>query len=74
MNLEEATTANMKYILSALAEKLQIVNRSIMDPEDYDIAKYESLKFMYDMVIQKGSLSASEAQAFLDELRKIRRP
>ncbi|MFD2208794.1 DUF1128 domain-containing protein [Virgibacillus halophilus] len=73
MNLEEATNANLSYILSELAEKLQVVNRTIMQPEDYDLEKYEELKFMYDMVIQKGSLSASETQAFLDELRAVRR-
>ncbi|MGY0691525.1 DUF1128 domain-containing protein [Virgibacillus sp. FSP13] len=73
MGLENPSTENLKIILDELAEMLGVVNRSIMDPEDYDLNKYEDLKFMYDMVKQKGQLSASETQAFIDELRSVRK-
>jgi len=73
MNLNLATEENMKYLLNELAEKLHVVNRSIMDPEDYDLAKYEDLKFMYDVVHKKGQLSAAETQAFIQELATIRK-
>ncbi|WP_164669033.1 DUF1128 domain-containing protein [Virgibacillus doumboii] len=73
MNLENPSKENLEYILNELAEKLNVVNREIMDPEDYDLDKYEEIKFMYDMIIQKGQLSASETQAFIDELRSVRK-
>ncbi|WP_010649372.1 DUF1128 domain-containing protein [Oceanobacillus massiliensis] len=73
MSLEKANEENMKLLLHELAERLNVVNRSIMDPEDYDLNKYEDLKFMYDMVVQKGQLSASETQAFIQELATIRK-
>ncbi|MBR3121612.1 DUF1128 domain-containing protein [Oceanobacillus profundus] len=73
MSLEVASVENMKILLEDLADKLQVVNRTIMDPEDYDLEKYDDLKFMYDMVNQKGRLSASETQAFIEELSLIRK-
>ncbi|MGJ9458828.1 DUF1128 domain-containing protein [Oceanobacillus sp. CF4.6] len=73
MNLEIANEENLKILLDELADRLNVVNRSIMDPEDYNLNKYEDLKFMYDMVVQKGQLSASETQAFITELASIRK-
>ncbi|SDQ61424.1 Uncharacterized protein YfkK, UPF0435 family [Virgibacillus subterraneus] len=73
MNLENPSQENLKFILDELAEMLNVVNRTIMDPEDYDLEKYEDIKFMYDMITQKGQLSASETQAFIDELRSVRK-
>ncbi|WP_188454421.1 DUF1128 domain-containing protein [Virgibacillus oceani] len=73
MGLENPSQENLKIILDEMAERLDVVNRTIMDPEDYDLAKYEELKFMYDMIKQKGRLSASETQAFIDELRSVRK-
>ncbi|MCT1904169.1 DUF1128 domain-containing protein [Oceanobacillus sojae] len=73
MQLEQPSMENMEYMLQELAEKLQVVNRSIMDAEDYNIDKYEDLKWMYDMVMSKGRLSTSETQAFINELAAIRK-
>ncbi|GAB3793817.1 DUF1128 domain-containing protein [Virgibacillus kimchii] len=73
MNLEQPTEQNMKIILDELAERLGVANRSLLDPEDYDLEKYDQLKLMYDMVINKGNLSASETQAFIEELRGVRK-
>ncbi len=73
MKLEEATKENLAFILDELSERLSVVNRSLMDPEDYDLEKYNDIKFMYDMVKQKGQLSSSETQAFIEELRNVRK-
>jgi uncharacterized protein YfkK (UPF0435 family) len=73
MGLETPTKENLKVILDELAEHLNVVNRIIMDPKDYDLDKYDELKMMYDMVKQKGRLSTSETQAFIDELRSVRK-
>jgi len=73
MNLDKPTQENLEIIMTGLAKKLSVINRALLDPEDYDLAKYEDLKFMYDMINQRGSLSPSETQAFIDELRKARK-
>lgn len=73
MDLSKPTTENMKYILEQLAEKLDVANRMIMDEKDYDLNRYDDLKFMYDMVLKKPQLSINEKHAFIDELRSVRK-
>lgn len=73
MNLKEATNENLTYILKEMSEHLRVVNESIMDPEDYNLEKYDELKDLYDLLIQKGHLSVSETQAFIQELSSIRK-
>lgn len=73
MSLEKATEENLKIIMAGLTEKLNVVNRALLDPEDYDLAKYDDLKFMYEMIQSRNSLSPSETQAFIEELRKARK-
>ncbi|HLQ84220.1 MAG TPA: DUF1128 family protein [Pseudogracilibacillus sp.] len=73
MNLNEPTQENLKYILNELAERLDIANRILVDEKDYDINRYEDLKFMYDVVVQKQQLSINEKHAFIDELRSVRK-
>lgn len=73
MNLDKPSDENMKILLDELAERLHVVNRGLMDAEDYDLDKYDDLKFMYDMVVKKGQLSASETQAFIEELAAVRK-
>lgn len=73
MNLEQPSEVNLKFMLDELADRLRVANRSLLDYEDYDLEKYDDIKFMYDMVVQKGQLSPSETQAFIDELRAVRK-
>lgn len=73
MNLDYPSKENLSYILDSLAVKLSVANRSLFDPEDYDIQKYDDLKLMHDMVMNKDRLSAPETQAFIDELRTVRK-
>ncbi|GAB3067523.1 DUF1128 domain-containing protein [Virgibacillus ainsalahensis] len=73
MNLDYPSQENMKIILNELADRLNVVNRTILDPDDYNIDKYDDLKLMYDMILQKGNLSAAETQAFIEELRTVRK-
>ncbi|MBY7143664.1 DUF1128 family protein [Virgibacillus sp. NKC19-3] len=73
MNLEYPSKENLKLLLHELADHLGVVNRKIMDPDDYDIDKYDDLKLMYDMITQKTNLSAAEKQAFIEELRSVRK-
>lgn len=73
MNLENPSNENLEIMLNELADRLKVANRELLNHEDYDLEKYDEIKFMYDMVVQKGYLSASETQAFIDELRSVRK-
>lgn len=73
MNLNQPSEENLKILLNELADCLKVANRGLLDSDDYDLEKYDEIKFMYDMVVQKGYLSASETQAFIDELRTVRK-
>lgn len=73
MSLQEPKQENLKVIINDMAEKLQVVNRSLMDPDDYDLNKYEEIKSLHDIIEMKGQLSVSEIQAFVQELGQYRK-
>ncbi|CDQ19770.1 Uncharacterized protein YfkK, UPF0435 family [Halobacillus karajensis] len=73
MSLQEPKQENLEVIINDMAEKLQVVNRSLMDPEDYDLNKYEEIKSLHDIIEMKGQLSVSEIQAFVTELGQYRK-
>ncbi|RDW19457.1 DUF1128 domain-containing protein [Oceanobacillus arenosus] len=73
MDLEHASQENLKQLLDDLAVRLNVVNVSILDADDYDLDKYEDIKLLYDIVIKKGKLTPLEAQAFLEELAIVRK-
>ncbi|MCP3026152.1 DUF1128 family protein [Halobacillus sp. A5] len=73
MSLQEPTKDNLTFIIDDMADRLQVVNRSIMDPEDYDLDKYSEIKSLYDIIQTKGQLSVSEIQAFVQELGNYRK-
>lgn len=73
MNLDKPTQENMKYLLEQLGDKLGVANRMLLDDKDYDLERYDDLKFLYDHVTTAGQLSPSETHAFIDELRAVRK-
>ncbi|MBM7571791.1 DUF1128 domain-containing protein [Aquibacillus albus] len=73
MSLNEPTKENLAFIINEIADHLKVVNRSIMDPDDYDLEKYDELKSLYDLIKQKGQLSVAETQAFVEELASSRK-
>lgn len=73
MSLNEPTKENLAIIINNMANQLQVVNRAIMDPEDYNLDKYDELKALHDMIEQKGQLSVAETQAFVQELSAYRK-
>lgn len=73
MDLETRSEQNLKTILDDLAKRLDVANQTLLDPKHYDINKYEELKMMHDMIVKKGTLTPMEIQAFIDELRSVRK-
>ncbi|MBN6205956.1 DUF1128 family protein [Ralstonia pickettii] len=73
MSLDQASKENLSVLLTELADHLNVANRSLFDPEDYDLTKYNDLRFLHQVVVEKGRLSALDTQAFVDELAMIRK-
>lgn len=73
MNLNQPTLENLAYILEELGNQLGVANRILLDEKDYDLNRYDDLKFLYDHVIKAGSLTPSEIHAFIDELKTVRK-
>lgn len=73
MSLNQATYENMSFMLNELADHLNVANRGLFDPEDYDLNKYSDLKLLHQLVVEKNRLSSMETQAFVDELATIRK-
>lgn len=73
MNLSKANAENLAYLLKEIGEYLNVANPALLDPEDYDIEKYEDLKFLHKHLKNTGSISSLETEAFLEELSSIRK-
>lgn len=73
LDLEQPSQDNLQYLLERLGDKLGVANKVLLDEKDYDLDKYEDIKFLYDHVSKKGNLSPSETHAFIDELRAVRK-
>ncbi|MFP7252814.1 hypothetical protein CHH91_08840 [Virgibacillus sp. 7505] len=73
MKLEQASEENLSILINGIADRLVVVNRSIMQPEDYKLEKYHDIKFLYDHIESKGQLSVSETEAFIQELANYRK-
>ncbi len=73
MDLDKPSQENLKVLLKQLGDKLGVANRILLDEKDYDLNRYDDLKFLYDHVSASGKLSPSETHAFIDELRAVRK-
>ncbi|MFP7169096.1 DUF1128 domain-containing protein [Terribacillus sp. 7520-G] len=73
MKLEQASEENLATLINGIADRLVVVNRSIMQPEDYQLANYHEIKELYDHIESKGQLTVSETEAFIQELANYRK-
>ncbi|PKR79371.1 DUF1128 domain-containing protein [Halalkalibacillus sediminis] len=73
MNLNEPTEENLSYIINELSKDLQVLNPSIMDPDNFSLEDYQDIKDLYDMVKSKDQISVPEINAILVELKKYRK-
>jgi len=73
MDLTHPSQENLTYILTQIGEKLSIANPALLDVKDYDLSKYDDLKWLYEHIKNKETLSISETDAFLKELSVARK-
>jgi len=73
MDLTKPSEENLKFMLEKMSKKLDVANQIVFDPKGYNLDKYDDLKFMYEFIMKKDHLSTAEIQAFVDELRTVRK-
>ncbi|MDR7074535.1 DUF1128 domain-containing protein [Fictibacillus barbaricus] len=73
MDLTIENHENMSYMIESLKKKLQIVNSGIIQPEDYELNKYEDVKELYEMVMKMPSFSIRDMESIVEELASLKK-
>jgi uncharacterized protein YfkK (UPF0435 family) len=73
MDLTVENHENMAFMIENLKKKLQIVNSGIIQPEDYELNKYDDVKELYEMVMKMPSFSIRDMESIVDELAALKK-
>ncbi|SIT93132.1 DUF1128 domain-containing protein [Edaphobacillus lindanitolerans] len=73
MNLTNPSSENIEYMITAIKEKLRMVNVDAMKSEHFNGSDYEDLLDLYEMVMKRDSFSPNEMQAIAAELGNMRK-
>lgn len=74
MNLEEATRENLNRMIEAIKTHLNLVNASVIRPEDYRLDDYDDIRDLYEMTEKKkGKFTMMELEGILEELGDLRK-
>lgn len=73
MELETPSKENLVYIVNKIKSHLNLVNAAIIDPEDFELEKYNELLDLYRMIQKKGTLTPMELEGILAELSELRK-
>lgn len=60
-------------MLKEIEEKLKVVNKGILKPEDFDDSQNEEIEDYHKMLTSRNDVSAMEQTAILEELSKLRK-
>jgi uncharacterized protein YfkK (UPF0435 family) len=72
-DLTKATPENLAIIIEGIKAKLNMANTAVMRPEDFDLANYDDLLYLYSMVQKKTTFSINEMTAIVEELGSMRK-
>ncbi|SMO73031.1 DUF1128 domain-containing protein [Melghirimyces algeriensis] len=74
MNLNEPTRENLNFLLQEIKNRLNLVNASAIQPEDYSLEDYDEVRDLYEMMKKKqGKLTMMELEGILEELGELRK-
>jgi uncharacterized protein YfkK (UPF0435 family) len=73
MDLSQNTTENIEFMITAIKEKLNVVNAGAIKPEHFNQEMYEDLHDLYLMVDKKDRFSPREMTAIIEELGTLRK-
>ncbi|ALS26530.1 DUF1128 domain-containing protein [Paenibacillus cisolokensis] len=71
-DLDHATRENVDFMIEAIKSKLKMATAAAMQPEHFDLGKYEDIRDLYDIVASKSNFSIREVEALVSELGKLR--
>ncbi|MBB3108521.1 uncharacterized protein YfkK (UPF0435 family) [Paenibacillus phyllosphaerae] len=72
-NLSEATAENVEYMIEEIKMKLRMASGAAMQASNFDIARYEDIKDIYDIIASKDKFSISEVEALVSEIGQLRK-
>lgn len=73
MNLSVKNEKNLAYMIEKIAEKLQMINTSVIKAEHFSIDCYDELYELYSLITSKKQFSVSEIEAIIAELGHLRK-
>lgn len=73
MNLKEATKENLVHMIEGMKDKLKMANVDALDADSFDLAHYEDILYMYNMVNKRDHFTPSEMSALVEELGSFRK-
>ena len=72
-DLSVKSTENIKFMINAIQEKLQMINSSALRADSFPDSSYDDLVEIYEMVMSKNRFSPSEMQAIVEEIGNLRK-
>lgn len=72
MTLEQKSPENLAQMLEEIKDKLQLVNRGVLQPDAFSLDRYEELHDIYKLIVKKSHFSVLEMEGILDELKSLR--
>jgi len=72
-DLSQPSLENLAVMIEGIKAKLNMVNTSVMRPEDFDLKHYDDLLYLYNMVQKKTSFGINEMTAIVEELGQMRK-
>ncbi|MCM3717190.1 DUF1128 domain-containing protein [Fictibacillus phosphorivorans] len=73
MDLTKENHENLSFMIETLKKKLQLVNSGLIQPEDYELNKYDDIKELYDMVMKMPSFSIRDMEGIIEELASLKK-
>ncbi|MFD1357508.1 DUF1128 domain-containing protein [Fictibacillus halophilus] len=73
MDLTNENHENLAFMIESLKKKLQLVNSGLIQPEDYELNKYDDIKELYDMVMKMPSFSIRDMEGIVEELASLKK-
>jgi uncharacterized protein YfkK (UPF0435 family) len=74
MDLSEKSASNLAFMVEQIKDRLNVATAQSIKAEQFDLAKYDDLKDMYEYVMGKTNFSISEIDALCGELRQLKKP
>jgi len=71
-NLQLQSEENVAFMIDVIKSKLKMASAAAMQASHFDLAQYEDIKDLYEVVASKEKFSISEVEALVSELGKLR--